>query len=201
MSKPRWCPGVKGLTESHTTTYSNFYWRALRRVDGSKSLRINSTCKDCDKARVKRWRQDNPEKVSTYNKRWYWSDPDRRREINRIRGRIARGKYAWVWKKYRTDDYNQRVACGPFRQWLIEYVEPLCATPEEVAAASGEDKGEALGLVTFKWVHEMVGYDMSKIIQDKQKTMPLWVVDKAGALFEQMELTHELYPPEGVVAA
>lgn len=197
---PRWCPGINDLTEAHWTTWDNFYWIRRKCADGTFSRRIDTYCKDCSKKRIKKWRQENRDKVSKYNKTWYRNDLEEHRRIYRERGRLARGIHAWTWKKYRVEYKVERLPIQPFRDWLKGNIVPLLATKEDIRQAMGEttrrDHDAMVGLITWTSIARSINVDpktLPNYTSGKSKTVPREIVDRVGLLFGHMDLSDELY--------
>jgi hypothetical protein len=201
----RWCVGVRSLgIPGHYTSKDNFYVINRKREDGTRSVRIDSYCKDCSKERVKKWRQKNPEKVSEYNRTWWEGNLEENRAKARERGRLERGKFAWTWKRHRIEYEADRLPADPFRDWLQTNIMPMLASKKEVQEASGEGGGVAGDLITYTWIAEQIGVDKKSITNytsGKTKTVPREIIDRIGLIFGHMNLSDDLYEDQSEEAA
>jgi hypothetical protein len=204
MDEPRWCPGSKALgIENHWSVDSNFY----RRMNNGKK-RVDNLCKQCRIAHTRDWRRRNKDKVSAYNKTWRERNLEEVRVRQREFYRMAYGKGAWTWKRYRPEEKEVRIPVGPFKDWLEKRVAPILASKEEVQQAMGETTryghDAMAGLITWASIAKKIGVDpksFSNYTSGKSKTVPREIVDRMGLLFGNMNLSDELYPEDAEEAA
>lgn len=192
--EPRWCPGVKNLTQQHMSVTSGFYTRRNRGV-----RKLDNICKECRKAHTRRWRQENPDKVAQYDRRYRERRGDEIRDYQREYYRIVYGKGAWTWKKYRTDEQDVRLPAAPFKDWIHQVIVPLLASREEIQAAASRGGGEAMGLITWTGLADRIDMDPKTLYgytTGRSQTVPREVVDRLGILFGNMSLADELYPDQ-----
>lgn len=166
-------PSTKRCTNPEPTTHlpgavlasGKFYRRtSAERVDGSKSVVLDSQCKECRKEEIKRRRAEmDPDKLRAQRAQW--------QRNMRKRNRKQR-------KKLRHQRDTQ-LEVRPFRVWLIHVKEANFLTNQALCEILGVDEATTRRIMDHS---------------SKRKFVAMSIVDRAATAFDDPGMPLRLYP-------